>query len=122
MRSIVKIASLYLSRHLSSVPHLAGTKQDLEQAQWVHDQFIDSGLDQVMVIPYTVLLSYPDMEHPNIISLMDKGQPVFQTVGKQTPLYSPEENSTLVAPNFNAYSGGGIGITESVHFILKPSL
>lgn len=81
-----------------------------------HDQFVDSGLDEVMLVPYDVLLSYPDMEQPNKVHLMLKSQsePVFSTSGKQTPLFAPEESSKLVAPNFNAYSGRA-GITESVN-------
>ena len=100
---------MLLCRHLSSVPHLAGTAQDLEQAQWVANNFLKFGLDEAVVIPYTVLLSYPDMEKPNKVYLLDdKSNVNFTTSGKQTPLLRPEETSPLVAPNFNAYSGTGI--------------
>lgn len=49
-------------KHLSNVPHLAETEQDRQQAEGLRDQFLDFGLDQVTVVPYHVLLSYPDME------------------------------------------------------------
>ena len=105
---------------MSSVPHLAGTDQDLEQAVWLRDQFLDSGLDRATVVPYHVLLSYPDMEKPNKVYLMDSsGQPNFTTSGRQTPLFAQEEYSDLVAPNFNAYSG--TGTIETVHiFLINP--
>lgn len=94
---------------------MAGTAQDLEQAQWLHDQFVQFGLDHVEIVPYEVLLSYPDMDIPNIISLMQNGQAKFNTSGRQEPLYTEEEDSTLVMPNFNAYSGRS-GVTESVPY------
>lgn len=91
---------------MSSVPHLAGTEQDLEQAKWLEQNFLNSGLDRVVVVPYHVLLSYPNMTQPNKVYLLDdKGNANFTTSGKQTPLSQPEENSPLAAPNFNAYSG-----------------
>lgn len=98
---------------MSSVPHLAGTEQDLDQAQWVHDRFVEFGLDRVKVVPYHVLLSYPEMDKPNIVYLKRNDEIVFNTTGKQTKLYADEEDSPFVAPNFNAYSGGK-GPTESV--------
>lgn len=95
-------------RYLSSVPNLAGTPQDLEVARWVHDRFIKGGLDEAHLVPYKVLLSYPDKNNPNQVSLLDPdGKVNFTTSGRQTPLFSSEEFSPLVQPNFNAYSANG---------------
>ncbi|XP_046454638.1 glutamate carboxypeptidase 2-like [Daphnia pulex] len=100
-------------KNLSSVPHLAGTAQDYEQAVWLHDNFVQSGLDRVVIVPYQVLLSYPNMTQPNIVRLLDdKGLANITTSGKQTPISQPEEFSELAAPNFNAYSGQ-TGLIES---------
>lgn len=105
-------------RYLSSVPNLAGTPQDLEVASWVRDRFIEGGLDEVQLVPYKVLLSYPDMSNPNQVSLLDSsGKVNFTTSGRQTPLFSSEEFSPLVQPNFNAYSANG---TVEVTFVLPP--
>ena len=102
-------------RNLSSVPHLAGTAQDLEQAEWLRNDFLKSGLDEAVIVPYTVLLSYPDMEMPNHVFLIDNnGVANFTTDGRQKRLFSPEENSEAAAPNFNAYSA--TGIFDSVYF------
>ena len=92
---------------MSSVPHLAGTDQDFEQAEWLRQNFEDFGLDQAIVVPYQVLLSYPNMTQPNKVYLMDGTVANFTTSGRQDPLYTEEERSPLVAPNFNAYSGTG---------------
>jgi hypothetical protein len=95
-------------RYLSSIPNLAGTPQDLEVASWVRDRFVEGGLDEVQLVPYKVLLSYPDMSNPNQVSLLDSnGKVNFTTSGRQTPLFSSEEFSPLVQPNFNAYSANG---------------
>ncbi|XP_046440416.1 glutamate carboxypeptidase 2-like [Daphnia pulex] len=95
-------------KYLSSIPNLAGTPQDLEVASWVRDRFVEGGLDEVQLVPYKVLLSYPDMSNPNQVSLLDSnGKVNFTTSGRQTPLFSSEEFSPLVQPNFNAYSANG---------------
>lgn len=98
-------------RTLTSVPHVAGTKQDKEQAEWVRDKLIEAGLDHVKTVPYRVLLSYPSAEKGvvNEVSLLDeRGQVRFATVGKQPALGAPEESSDEVLPNYNAYSAGGV--------------
>ena len=100
---------------MSSIPNLAGTPQDLEVASWVRDRFIEGGLDEVQLVPYKVLLSYPDMSNPNQVWLLDSsGKVNFTTSGRQTPLFSSEEFSPLVQPNFNAYSANG---TVEVKFL-----
>lgn len=102
------LQSIYIHRHLSSVPNLAGTPQDLEVATWVRDRFMEGGLDEAHLVPYKILLSYPDKENPNRVSLLDSnGKVNFTTSGRQTPLFSAEEFSPLVQPNFNAYSANG---------------
>lgn len=75
----------------------------------LRDKFLEFGLDQAVIVPYDVLLSYPDMEtrKPNKVYLKNSTQIVYSTSGLQTPLQAPEENSPLVAPNFNAYSRPG---------------
>ena len=55
-------------RHLTSEPHIAGTKADTQQAQWVAEQWRDQGLDTVNLVPYDVLLSYPDPDQTNTVS------------------------------------------------------
>lgn len=77
-------------------------------ATWVRDRFIEGGLDEVQLVPYKVLLSYPDKENPNQISLLDSnGKVNFTTSGRQIPLFSSEESSPLAQPTFSAYSANG---------------
>ena len=87
---------------------MAGTAQDKEQADWMAQKFRDFGLDEVNVVPYQVLLSYPKWDQPNKVYLLDEsGNAVYTTSGTQTPIYAEEEFSDKVAPNFNAYSAPG---------------
>ena len=87
---------------------MAGTAQDFQQADWIRQKFLEFGLDQVNVVPYKVLLSYPKMTEPNKVFLLDSnGQVQYNTSGRQPPLYSPEESSPLILPNFSSYSGTG---------------
>ncbi|CAG0916173.1 unnamed protein product, partial [Notodromas monacha] len=93
---------------LTEKPHLAGTPQDKEQADWVSSQWKLFGLDSVKTIPYNVLLSYPRMDKPNKIHVIDSsGSEIYSTKGRQDPLWAEEESSPLVRPNFNAYSQPG---------------
>ena len=81
-------------------------------------KFLEYGLDRVDVVPYKVLLSYPNMTEPNKVYLLNgTDQVLFNTSGRQKPLYSPEESSPLVPPNFNAYSGTGSVEVNSIFCI-----
>ena len=106
---------------MTSIPHLAGTPQDLEQAEWIKEQFLNFGLDQATVIPYRVLLSYPDKEKPNQIHLIDQnGKTNYSTSGRQTPLTAEESTSSVpVAPNFSAYSKNGTVVSVSLNHQLS---
>jgi hypothetical protein len=93
---------------LSSVPHLAGTSQDKEQAEWLKQNFLDFGLDDAVLVPYNVLLSYPNKTQANKVSLLNDTGIWLETQAKQKPLYGEEEASDLIVSNFNAYSAPGI--------------
>ena len=71
------------------------------------------------MVPYTVLLSYPDQDEPSKVTLLDQdGIANFTTSGRTTPIFSTEEFSPLVQPNFNAYSANG---TVQVGLFFKSS-
>ena len=109
---------MFYCRHLTSVPHVAGTARDREQAEWLRDRFLESGLDEAKTVPYEVLLSYPRSDGVvNTVSLIDdQGNVLFETAGRQTPLGSPEESSPEVQVNFNAYSGNGV-VEVNFHYL-----
>ena len=91
------------------MPHLAGTAQDKEQADWLREKFLEFGLDDAVLVPYEVLLSYPDKTQPNKVSLFNDMVVWLETSAKQKPLGPGEEEaSDLIVSNFNAYSAPGI--------------
>lgn len=55
-------------RYLTSKGHMAGTKQDLEQAEYLKAAWEEYGLDQVFLQPYNVQLSHPDLAKPNKVN------------------------------------------------------
>jgi hypothetical protein len=45
---------------MTRIPHLAGTEYDKVSADYLKDNFISYGLDEVELFDYDVLLDYPD--------------------------------------------------------------
>ncbi|MEQ2215261.1 hypothetical protein XENOCAPTIV_029757 [Xenoophorus captivus] len=58
-------------RKFTRLPHLAGTEQNLKYAQQIMKEWQDFGLDSVEMVPYDILLSYPNKSQPNYISIVD---------------------------------------------------
>ena len=112
-------------RNLSSVSHLAGTAQDKEQGESLRDKFLDFGLDEAFVVPYEVLLSYPDLSkrYPNRVSLYKRigntSEIIYNISGIEPPLYAPEEYSSSVPLPFSAYSLNGAIHTVSAQLHTK---
>ncbi|XP_037082814.1 N-acetylated-alpha-linked acidic dipeptidase 2-like isoform X2 [Pollicipes pollicipes] len=95
-------------RELTRRPHLAGTPENDRLAAYVADTWRDQGLDKVEVLPYEVLLSYPDEQKANLVRVLDgSGSAVFTARHRQPPVRAPEESDPTVPQNFNAYSATG---------------
>ena len=70
-------------RFLTKEPHIAGTKRNYELALYVRDKFREFGLEDVELVEYQVLLSYPkdiivEMVEPVVFkaTLREEGYPV----------------------------------------------
>lgn len=59
-------------RKFTRLPHLAGTEQNLVYAEEIKEEWLQFGLDSVEMVPYDVLLSYPNKSQPNYISIVDQ--------------------------------------------------
>lgn len=95
-------------RYLTTRPHLGGTEAEKQTALWVGDTWESQGMDEVHLVPYEVLLSYPEKDTPNLVRVLDEsGEAAWTSQGWQKPLYAPEESSPEVPPNFNGYSAPG---------------
>ncbi|CAF1148812.1 unnamed protein product [Rotaria sp. Silwood1] len=91
-------------KDLTSRPHLAGLPEDLESAQVIEQRWITDGL-KVTKPKYNVLLSYPDDNNPNRVTLTNSdGTVIFQTAGVEH-VYDTTQPKT-VNP-FIAYTPNG---------------
>lgn len=59
-------------RKFTRLPHLAGTEQNLRYAEQIRQEWLQFGLDSVELVPYDVLLSYPNKSQPNYITIVDQ--------------------------------------------------
>ena len=88
-------------------PHLAGTEAAHQTARHIKRLWEKHGLTGVKMLPYTVMLSYPDKDNPNRIVLHNgKGQ-VVHTSQLVEKILRPEQNHSDVVPPFNAFSAPG---------------
>lgn len=96
-------------RYLTQQPHLGGTRAELLTAEWTAELWRQQGLDDVSLVPYDVMLSYPDSVLPNMVRLLDSGSEavLWESDPRQKPLYAPEEQRDDVPFNFNGYSAPG---------------
>ncbi|XP_072046468.1 glutamate carboxypeptidase 2-like [Amphiura filiformis] len=75
--------------YLTNDPHVAGTIESYQQAQWVKQQWLDQGLDSAEIIAYKVLLSYPSDvpgEENRVQLLNNDGSVEFESQLKEKPL------------------------------------
>ncbi|KAM9853509.1 N-acetylated-alpha-linked acidic dipeptidase 2 [Aulostomus maculatus] len=94
-------------RKFTRLPHLAGTEQNLKYAEQVKTEWQEFGLDSVELVPYDVLLSYPNQSQPNYISIIDAlGHEVFNT-SLAEPVPEGYEGVADIVPPYNAYSPKG---------------
>ncbi|XP_077396487.1 putative N-acetylated-alpha-linked acidic dipeptidase [Festucalex cinctus] len=94
-------------RKFTRLPHLSGTEQNLKYAEQIQQEWREFGLDSVEMVPYDVLLSYPNVSQPNYIAIIDaQGNEVFSTSLAEP---SPEgyEDVTNIVPPYSAYSAKG---------------
>jgi len=90
-------------RFLTEEPHIAGTKRNYELAVYVRDKFKEFGLEDVELVEYRVLLSYPkdiivEMVEPALFkaTLREEGYPIDK-----------DSFNGQVSIGFNAYSASG---------------
>ncbi|XP_042870253.1 N-acetylated-alpha-linked acidic dipeptidase 2-like [Penaeus japonicus] len=104
-------------RNLTSLPHLGGTADEWQMSKLISDIWQDQGFDAVHMVPYEVLLSYPDPEVPNLVRLVDQdGRAAWVSAAKQKPLYASEESSPDIPFTFNGYAAPG-NVTGDVVYV-----
>ena len=77
-------------------------------AQLIYNQWTGFNVfDNVNLMNYSVLLSYPNTSNPNVLQLMQGSEVIYTAHIDQEPPLTDGENDTRVAPPFNAYAGSG---------------
>ncbi|KAL2096257.1 hypothetical protein ACEWY4_008405 [Coilia grayii] len=93
-------------REFTRLPHLAGTEQNLRLAERIRDEWAGFGLEGVELVSYDVLLSYPNQNRPNYISILQHGEEIFNT-SLSEPVPEGYENVSDIVPPYNAFSPQG---------------
>ncbi|XP_047449238.1 N-acetylated-alpha-linked acidic dipeptidase 2 isoform X2 [Mugil cephalus] len=94
-------------RKFTRLPHLAGTEQNLKYAEQIKREWQEFGLDSVEMVPYDVLLSYPNKSQPNYISIVDHlGTEVFNS-SLAEPVPQGYEDISDIVPPYSAFSAKG---------------
>ncbi|XP_064484299.1 glutamate carboxypeptidase 2-like [Ornithodoros turicata] len=92
---------------LASEPHMAGTnREEVVLANYVKDKFTEYGLDEVKVVSYDVLLSYPNASDPNTVSVVNasNGNLLWTAATQEEAIPNIPTN---IGPAFLAYSPPG---------------
>jgi len=88
-------------------PHMAGTVYDDRLVQWITELWKKQGLDSVEQVSYASLLSYPNLDNPNKVELLNEEYRVIYTASSVETLLRPEDAHDDFVPAFNAYSPNG---------------
>ena len=95
-------------QNLTVLPHIAGSPQNMKLAQDIYTQWVNYGFDDVQLVNYSVLLSYPNTSNPNVLLLKSSaGGTIYNAHTAQEIPLTPGENDSTAAMPFNAYSGSG---------------
>ncbi|KAG1693981.1 N-acetylated-alpha-linked acidic dipeptidase 2 [Nymphon striatum] len=94
-------------RNLTKKGHLAGTQSDRLGAESIKRTWLDHGIPNVKLNHYDVLLSYPDPNNLNYVSIIgDSGETIFKTK-LQEFTEADLDLGRKITPPFNAYSASG---------------
>jgi N-acetylated-alpha-linked acidic dipeptidase len=90
-------------KYLTSVPHVAASPRNNELAEFVRDEWKNFGLEDVHIVPYDVLLSFPEKIHIELLS----PKKYILNLREQSYEEDPDTKRTDVGIPYNAYSRSG---------------
>ena len=70
-------------RLFSEKPHIAGSPRQKKLADILKQRWEDYGFDKVEMPEYKVLLSFPQKDNPNTVTLFNGSTIVFNITGKE---------------------------------------
>lgn len=102
-------------RFLTKNPHLAGTKHNNALADQIARLWKSYGFDSVEKVLYNVLLSYPDINKPNKVELLDANKKVIFKSKHKEDILRPEDRHDDFIPMYNSFSPNGTVEGELVY-------
>lgn len=94
-------------REFSSHPHIAGGPRQLDLANKLTALWTKFGFDKVEKPEYRVLLSYPQRNKPNRVTLVENGEAIYNITGKIKISPGPNSNDTFDHYPYLAYAPSG---------------
>ena len=108
----------FISRRLVKQPRMTGTVGDLKMATTLRDFFKEQSFDSAKLVPYNVLLAFPDQKFPNHVELYDRRDNLVFTSQYGNGATNQNSNESEALPPFSAYSAVGspkVGNTSLEH-------
>ncbi|CAJ0576275.1 unnamed protein product, partial [Mesorhabditis spiculigera] len=102
-------------RVFTKEPHVAGSENNKRVAHAIHDLWKTIGLEDVRLVPYEVLLSYPDWDKPNKVFIKKGTETVFESKGISPVIIPDEQGAKYAGHQWVAWAAPGI-VTGDVVF------
>jgi N-acetylated-alpha-linked acidic dipeptidase len=101
-------------KELSSYPHIAGSPENYQAAEWVQQKFKEFGLENTWMESYPVLLNYP---LSRVVELVGGAAENYSCVMEEKSYQSIDGTSgdPRAIPTFNGYSASGNVTAELVY-------
>ncbi|CAL1530740.1 unnamed protein product [Lymnaea stagnalis] len=102
-------------QNFTSQVRMAGTDGAASLAETIQSLWLSSGVENVHIASYEVLISFPNQSEPNKVELVNKtsGRMIFTSNPFEQELRPAERNSTVVS--FTAYSPKGLVLGDIVY-------
>ncbi|XP_029645786.1 N-acetylated-alpha-linked acidic dipeptidase 2 isoform X3 [Octopus sinensis] len=94
-------------RDYTQKPRLTGTPGEKELVDKIFNTWKENGLTGVVITPYRILMSYPNITQPNQIEIRFQNQTVFTSHFYEKTLRKEDDSSKLVPP-YNSFAPSGI--------------
>ena len=106
-----KLAGEHL-KTLTAAPHIAGSKEDHDTAEYVAKKFKEAGLD-TEIVEYRIMINRP--KDIKITATDASGRELMSGPSPEHVDNDPFQNDPRVTPGFNGYSGSGDVTADAVY-------
>lgn len=101
---------------ITSDPHVAGTLNNKKVGEKILNLWKKNGLENVHFAEYNVLLSYPDYDNLNHVSLVKgDGEILYKSNGTSPIIFPKEQGGENAAVRWVAYTSPGVAEGEALY-------